>query len=116
MKAQFCLFRKPFPSVLLGNSRNLVSIVNNLNIQILNLKTDRDIVDTMGVMGVEGKFRICCEFTMEVMRKQDSTLTLLEELLSRSALCLDGDTPESGRPAAKQKLTTSWFSGKGYYS
>ena len=36
----------------------------------------------MGVMGVEGVFRRCCEFTMEVMRKQqDSILTLLEVLL-----------------------------------
>lgn len=36
----------------------------------------------MGVMGVEGIFRRCCEFTMEVMRKQqDSILTLLEVLL-----------------------------------
>lgn len=36
----------------------------------------------MGVLGVEGIFRRCCEFTMEVMRKeQDSILTLLEVLL-----------------------------------
>jgi serine-protein kinase ATM len=42
----------------------------------------RDIVDAMGVMGVEGVFRRCCEFTMEVMRQQqDSILTLLEVLL-----------------------------------
>ncbi|XP_059352933.1 serine-protein kinase ATM-like [Daphnia carinata] len=42
----------------------------------------RDMVDAMGVMGVEGIFRRCCEFTMEVMRKQqDSILTLLEVLL-----------------------------------
>lgn len=41
-----------------------------------------DIVDAMGVMGVEGIFRRCCEFTMETMRKQqDSILTLLEVLL-----------------------------------
>ena len=36
----------------------------------------------MGVPGVEGTFRKCCEFTMEVMRKnQESILTLLEVLL-----------------------------------
>lgn len=36
----------------------------------------------MGVLGVEGVFRRCCKFTMEVMRKQqDSILTLLEVLL-----------------------------------
>lgn len=36
----------------------------------------------MGVLGVEGIFRRCCEFSMEVMRKQqDSILTLLEVLL-----------------------------------
>ncbi len=39
-------------------------------------------VDAMGVMGVEGVFRPCCEFTMEVMRQQqDSILTLLQMLL-----------------------------------
>ncbi|EDV19270.1 uncharacterized protein TRIADDRAFT_33879, partial [Trichoplax adhaerens] len=42
----------------------------------------RDIVDGMGITGVEGVFRRCCEKTMAVMRhSQDSLLTILEVLL-----------------------------------
>ncbi|KAK3095904.1 hypothetical protein FSP39_020638 [Pinctada imbricata] len=42
----------------------------------------RDIVDGMGVSGVEGVFRRCCEKTMEVMHQnQEALLTILEVLL-----------------------------------
>ncbi|CAN0220698.1 unnamed protein product [Lampetra fluviatilis] len=42
----------------------------------------RDIVDGMGVTGVEGVFRRCCEKTMEVMRNsQEALLTIVEVLL-----------------------------------
>lgn len=42
----------------------------------------RDIVDGMGVSGVEGVFRRCCEKTMEVMRNsQEALLTIVEVLL-----------------------------------
>ncbi|XP_066438184.1 serine-protein kinase ATM [Eleutherodactylus coqui] len=42
----------------------------------------RDIVDGMGITGVEGVFRRCCEKTMEVMRRsQDALLTIVEVLL-----------------------------------
>lgn len=42
----------------------------------------RDIVDGMGITGVEGVFRRCCEKTMEVMRSsQDALLTIVEVLL-----------------------------------
>ncbi|XP_078258598.1 serine-protein kinase ATM [Rhinoraja longicauda] len=42
----------------------------------------RDIVDGMGITGVEGVFRRCCEKTMEVMRSsQEALLTILEVLL-----------------------------------
>ncbi|KAL5010879.1 hypothetical protein ScPMuIL_013184 [Solemya velum] len=42
----------------------------------------RDIVDGMGVLGVEGVFRRCCEKTMEVMHdNQEALLTILEVLL-----------------------------------
>ncbi|KAL3883922.1 hypothetical protein ACJMK2_030148 [Sinanodonta woodiana] len=42
----------------------------------------RDIEDAMGVSGVEGVFRRCCEKTMEVMRNnQEALLTILEVLL-----------------------------------
>ncbi|KAG8584718.1 hypothetical protein GDO81_004739 [Engystomops pustulosus] len=42
----------------------------------------RDIVDGMGITGVEGVFRRCCEKTMDVMRRsQDALLTIVEVLL-----------------------------------
>ncbi|XP_045338641.1 serine-protein kinase ATM isoform X2 [Leopardus geoffroyi] len=42
----------------------------------------RDIVDGMGITGVEGVFRRCCEKTMEVMRSsQETLLTIVEVLL-----------------------------------
>ncbi|XP_024081635.1 serine-protein kinase ATM-like isoform X2 [Cimex lectularius] len=42
----------------------------------------RDIVDGMGVTGVEGVFRRCCEETLKVLRKcQEPILTTLEVLL-----------------------------------
>nr|XP_014351298.1 PREDICTED: serine-protein kinase ATM [Latimeria chalumnae] len=42
----------------------------------------RDIVDGMGIAGVEGVFRRCCEKTMEVMRNsQEALLTIVEVLL-----------------------------------
>uniref|UniRef100_A0A8D2ZRU2 Serine-protein kinase ATM n=1 Tax=Scophthalmus maximus TaxID=52904 RepID=A0A8D2ZRU2_SCOMX len=45
-------------------------------------RLSRDIVDGMGVTGVEGVFRRCCEKTMEVMRSsQEAVLTIVEVLL-----------------------------------
>ncbi|EDO36404.1 predicted protein [Nematostella vectensis] len=42
----------------------------------------RDLVDGMGVTGVEGVFRRCCEKTMAVMRtSQEALVTILEVLL-----------------------------------
>ncbi|XP_069045887.1 serine-protein kinase ATM isoform X1 [Lepisosteus oculatus] len=42
----------------------------------------RDIVDGMGITGVEGVFRRCCEKTMEVMRSShEALLTIVEVLL-----------------------------------
>ncbi|XP_013917836.1 PREDICTED: serine-protein kinase ATM [Thamnophis sirtalis] len=42
----------------------------------------RDIVDGMGIAGVEGVFRRCCEKTMNVMRNsQEALLTIVEVLL-----------------------------------
>ncbi|KAF3847994.1 hypothetical protein F7725_021022 [Dissostichus mawsoni] len=43
---------------------------------------DLDIVDGMGITGVEGVFRRCCEKTMEVMRNsQEALVTIVEVLL-----------------------------------
>ncbi|XP_026219215.1 serine-protein kinase ATM [Anabas testudineus] len=45
-------------------------------------RLSRDIVDAMGITGVEGVFRRCCEKTMEVMRNsQEAVLTIVEVLL-----------------------------------
>ncbi|XP_030008171.1 serine-protein kinase ATM isoform X2 [Sphaeramia orbicularis] len=45
-------------------------------------RLSRDIVDGMGITGVEGVFRRCCEKTMEVMRNsQEALLTIVEVLL-----------------------------------
>ncbi|XP_047662626.1 serine-protein kinase ATM isoform X3 [Tachysurus fulvidraco] len=45
-------------------------------------RLSRDIVDGMGINGVEGVFRRCCEKTMEVMRNsQEVLLTIVEVLL-----------------------------------
>ncbi|KAM9801505.1 serine-protein kinase ATM [Neosynchiropus ocellatus] len=45
-------------------------------------RLSRDIVDGMGITGVEGVFRQCCEKTMEVMRSsQEAVLTIVEVLL-----------------------------------
>ncbi|XP_030248293.1 serine-protein kinase ATM isoform X3 [Sparus aurata] len=45
-------------------------------------RLSRDIVDGMGITGVEGVFRRCCEKTMEVMRSsQEAVLTIVEVLL-----------------------------------
>jgi len=42
----------------------------------------RDIVDAMGITGVEGVFRRCCEETMKVLRQQhESLLTIVEVFL-----------------------------------
>jgi len=42
----------------------------------------RDLVDGMGLTGVEGVYRRCCEKTMEVMRtSQESLMTVVEVLL-----------------------------------
>lgn len=77
----------PVPETVPFRLTRYVALLFFLSGKFSQIKSDpfnpfRDIVDGMGVMGVEGTFRKCCEFTMEVMRKnQDSILTLLEVLL-----------------------------------
>uniref|UniRef100_H3CCZ5 Serine-protein kinase ATM n=1 Tax=Tetraodon nigroviridis TaxID=99883 RepID=H3CCZ5_TETNG len=45
-------------------------------------RLSRDIVDGMGITGVEGVFRRCCEKTLEVMRSSlEALLTIVEVLL-----------------------------------
>lgn len=50
--------------------------------EMVPFRLTRDIVDGMGLSGVEGVFRSGCVKTMEVLRNnQDTVLTLLEVLL-----------------------------------
>ncbi|EME48007.1 hypothetical protein DOTSEDRAFT_167503 [Dothistroma septosporum NZE10] len=49
--------------------------------EMVPFRLTRDIVDAMGVTGVEGVFRRCCEFTMDAVREdKDSIMTLLNVL------------------------------------
>ena len=49
--------------------------------EVVPFRLTRDIVDGMGVMGVEGVFRRCCEFTLEALRRnRDAVMTLLNVL------------------------------------
>ena len=49
--------------------------------EVVPFRLTRDIVDGMGIMGVEGVFRRCCEFTLEALRNnKDAIMTLLNVL------------------------------------
>ena len=49
--------------------------------EVVPFRLTRDIVDGMGIMGVEGVFRRCCEFTLEALRNnRDAIMTLLNVL------------------------------------
>ena len=49
--------------------------------EVVPFRLTRDLVDGMGISGVEGPFRRCCEFTLEALRKsQDSIMTILDVL------------------------------------
>lgn len=41
----------------------------------------RDIVSGMGISGVEGVFRRCCEFTLDVMRKEKRSINAVLDVL-----------------------------------
>eukprot|EP00897_Mesotaenium_endlicherianum_P007958 jgi/Mesen1/7190/ME000371S06280 len=65
----------------------------------------RDIVDGMGLCGVEGVFRRCCEATLSVMRSnKDALLTIIEVAppclasprLASPPLSLSAPTPQTG--------------------
>lgn len=72
----------------------------------------RDVVDGMGICGVEGTFRRCCERTMEVMRASRELLVTVVEVLLHdplsswtlspervAALQADGDALPPQRPS-----------------
>ena len=49
--------------------------------EVVPFRLTRDVVDGFGIMGTEGVFRRCCEFTLEALRKnKDAIMTLLNVL------------------------------------
>ncbi|CAK7214177.1 Serine/threonine-protein kinase tel1 [Sporothrix bragantina] len=49
--------------------------------ELVPFRMTRDIVDGMGITGVEGVFRRCCEFTLDAMREETySIMTILDVL------------------------------------
>lgn len=49
--------------------------------EVVPFRLTRDLVDGMGLSGVEGPFRRCCQFTLEALRKnQDVIMTILDVL------------------------------------
>lgn len=49
--------------------------------EVVPFRLTRDLVDGMGISGVEGPFRRCCNFTLEALRKnQDAIMTILDVL------------------------------------
>lgn len=46
----------------------------------------RDIVHGMGILGVEGVFRRCCEFTLEMMRREQAGITSILDVLKHDPL------------------------------
>jgi serine-protein kinase ATM len=49
--------------------------------EVVPFRLTRDLVDAMGISGVEGVFRRCCNFTLEALRQdQESIMTLLDVL------------------------------------
>ena len=48
----------------------------------------RDVVDGMGIAGVEGVFRRCCEEVMKVMRASHEELRTIVEVRERECVCV----------------------------
>lgn len=49
--------------------------------EVVPFRLTRDLVDGMGISGVEGVFRRCCNFTLEALRlEQESIMTILDVL------------------------------------
>ena len=49
--------------------------------EVVPFRLTRDVVDGFGIMGTEGVFRRCCEFTLDALRKnKDAIMTLLSVL------------------------------------
>ncbi|KAK6581544.1 hypothetical protein PZA11_006235 [Diplocarpon coronariae] len=49
--------------------------------ELVPFRLTRDIVDGMGITKTEGVFRRCCEFTLEALRKESSTIMAILDVL-----------------------------------
>lgn len=49
--------------------------------EVVPFRMTRDIVDGMGISGVEGPFRRCCQFTMEALRRSESAIMTILDVL-----------------------------------
>lgn len=54
--------------------------------ELVPFRLTRDVVDGMGVMGVEGVFRRGCEFTLEVMRSEQGSIKSILDVLRQDPL------------------------------
>ena len=54
--------------------------------EIVPFRLTRDIVDAMGITGVEGVFRRCCEETMNVLRENHASLITIVEVFIHDPL------------------------------
>ncbi|KAK9465609.1 hypothetical protein V1512DRAFT_248886 [Lipomyces arxii] len=49
--------------------------------ELVPFRLTRDVIDGMGISGIEGVFRRCCEFVLQVLRQEsDSIMTVLDVL------------------------------------
>lgn len=65
----------------------------------------RDLVDGMGLLGTEGVFKRCCEFTLEMMRTEQASITSLLDVLRYDPLY--SWTLSSGQDHAGQRRNSS---------
>lgn len=54
--------------------------------ELIPFRLTRDVVDGMGVLGTEGVFRRCCEFTLDVMRKEQGGIKSILDVLRHDPL------------------------------
>lgn len=92
--------------------------------ELVPFRLTRDIVDGMGIFGVEGPMRKSCEETMEVMRRnQESLLTIIEVFLHdplyqwaltvEAAMQHQWDSEGTSGEVVSTMLDDSWGSNRG---
>ena len=73
--------------------------------ETIPFRLTRDIVDGMGVAGTEGVFRLCCQETMHIMRKQqESLLTILEVFFADPLMSLQLNADKAQAAQREEKL------------